>query len=159
MGLNYVDSIIIYNEYKSRRPEAQYYFGTRLDNVRIELTQGENITKSGLENANVCLAKIHKTNLPKPYLVSEAWRKKTTEEMIETFTLNKGKDFFVIVKRKGLNIDIDDLPVGMIESDAYAEGWFDYVKNKYGYAFTIDTISDYEVEADQTQSRFEIGGN
>lgn len=157
MGLNFVDSIIIYNEYQSRT-QGQLYFGTRFDNTRIELTQGENITKSGLENANVCLVKIHKTNLPKPYLVSEAWRKKNTEEMLETFTLNKGKDFFVIVKRKGLNIDIKDLPEGKVESDTYAEGWFDYVKNKWGYAFAINTIDDYEVEFDCTMSRFEIGG-
>lgn len=151
MGLNFVDSIIIYNEYQSRT-QGQLYFGTRFDNVRIELTQAANQKASGLENASVCVVKIP-TPTPKPYETFEVWRKLATEDMLQKFTLNKGKDFFVVVKKADLNIDIKDLPVGMIESDTYAEGWFDYVKNKYGYAFVVDTVDVYTLIP-----RFEIGG-
>lgn len=151
MGLNFVDSIIIYNEYQSRT-QGQLYFGTRFDNVRIELTQAANQKASGLENASVCVVKIP-TPTPKLYETFEVWRKLATEEMLQKFTLNKGKDFFVVVKKADLNIDIDSLPVGMVESDEYAEGWLDYVKNKYGYAFKIDTVDVYTLIP-----RFEIGG-
>lgn len=155
MGLNYVDSIIIYNEYQTRRPEAQYYFGTRFDNVRIELTQAANITKSGLEGASVCVAKIPNSVFPKLYIPPETWRALTTEEMLNSFTLNRGKDFFVIAKKWELGIDVD-LPVGIIDSDSgdYGDsGFFDYAKNKYGYAFTVDTVDVYTLIP-----RFEIGG-
>lgn len=151
--LNAVDSIVVYNEYQSRTPRKQYYFGTRFDNVRIELTQGANITKSGMENASACVVKIPNGNLPKPFLSPEVWKKLTTEEMLENFTLNKGKDFFVIVKKEELGIDID-VPVGMVDSGEYGDsGYFDFMKNKYGYAFTVDTVDVYNVIP-----RFEIGG-
>lgn len=155
MGIGFVDSIIIYNQYIRSLMQAQSYFGTRFDNVRIELTQGANQKASGMENASVCVAKIPNANLPKPYKSPPVWLKLTTEEMIKSFTLNKGNDFFVIVHKEDLGIDVD-LPDGMIESDnyeGYDGGFFEYVKTKYGYAFSIDTVDVYTLIP-----RFEIGG-
>lgn len=151
MGLNYVDSIIVYNEYKTRR-DGTYYYGTRFDNVRVELTQAANITKSGLEGASVCVAKIPKP-FPKPFKSPEVWLATPNEEKPESFTLNKGKDFFVVVKKEDLGVDIQDLPVGMVKSDTEEGGWFEIVKTKYGYTFMIDTVDVYTLIA-----RLEIGG-
>lgn len=155
MGIDYVDSVIVYNRYETRTDESEQYFGTRFDNVRVELTEGENIAKSGLESADTCLVKIPKTAQLKPYISSKVWEKQTTEEMLKSFTLNKCEDFFVIVKRKGLNIDLN-LPEGMIDSDIYPGGFFEYVKNKYGYAYTVDSVNDYNSAL--YEPRFEIGG-
>ena len=155
MGIGYTDSIIVYNQYTHSLWQTQYYFGTRFDNVRIELTQGANQKASGMENASVCVAKIPNANLPKPYKSPPVWLKLTTEEMLESFTLNKGNDFFVIVKKADLGIDVD-LPDGMIESnnyEGYEGGFFEYAKTKYGYAYTIDTVDVYTLIP-----RFEIGG-
>lgn len=155
MGIGYVDSVIVYNRYVRKTDEAEQYFGTRFDNVRVELTQGANIKASGMENASVCVVKIPNTNLPKPYKSPPVWVKLTTEEMLETFTLNaENKDFFVIAKKDDLGIDID-LPVGIIDSDGYQKfnGFFEHVKNKYGYAYTVDTVDVYTLIP-----RFEIGG-
>ena len=124
--------------------------------MRVELTQGANQKASGMENASVCVVKIPNTNLPKPYKAPSVWKKLTTEEMFENFTLaTESKDFFVIVNKADLGIDVD-LPVGMIESDnyeGYSGGLFEYVKTKYGYAFSVDTVDVYSVIP-----RFEIGG-
>ena len=135
--------------------ETETYFGTRFDNVRIELTEGANQKASGMENASACVVKIPNANLPKPYKSPPVWVKLTTEEMLENFTLNKGKDFFVIVHKVDLGIDVD-LPTGMIESDnyqGYAGGFFEYVKTKFGYAYSVDTVDVYSLIP-----RFEIGG-
>ena len=156
MGIGYVDSVIVYNRYVNGLMETEQYFGTRFDNVRVELTQGANQKASGMENASVCVVKIPNTNLPKPYKAPSVWKKLTTEEMFENFTLaTESKDFFVIVNKADLGIDVD-LPVGMIESDnyeGYSGGFFEYVKTKYGYAFSVDTVDGYSVIP-----RFEIGG-
>lgn len=155
MGIGYVDSVIVYNRYVRKTDEAEQYFGTRFDKVRVELTQGANIKASGMENASVCVVKIPNTNLLKPYKSPPMWVKLTTEEMLENFTLNKGKDFFVIVHKADLGIDVD-LPEGMIESDnyqGYDGGFFEYVKTKFGYAYSIDTVDVYSLIP-----RFEIGG-
>lgn len=158
MGIGYIDSIIVYNQYTRSTMQTQYYFGTRFDNVRIELTQGANQKASGMENASVCVAKINTSSIEqsgKEYKASPVWIKQTTEEMLQTFTLNKGQDFFVIVKKDDLGIDVD-LPVGEIESDnynGYEDGFEGYVKTSFGYAYTVDTVDVYTLIP-----RFEIGG-
>ena len=131
MGIGYVDSVIVYNRYVRKTDEAEQYFGTRFDNVRVELTEGANITKSGLENANACITKVNNASIKKSgksYKAPKVWVKLTTEEMVENFTLNKGGDFFVIVGKADLGIDVD-LPEGMIDSGTYTGGFFEYVKN------------------------------
>ncbi|NBH15362.1 hypothetical protein D3Z36_14535 [Lachnospiraceae bacterium] len=156
MGINYVDSVVVYNRYVTGLREEEQYFGTRFDLVRIELTEGANKQKSGLEDASACVVKVPKSSWKKPYLPPKVWEKLTTEEMLESFTLNKGSDFFVIVEKDDFNIHAD-LPVGLVESKDYQaqgyEGYFDYVKAKYGYAFGVDTVDVYTVIP-----RFEIGG-
>lgn len=158
MGLGFVDSIIVYNQYTYGTMQKQTYFGARFDKVRVELTQGANITKSGLESASACIVKIDSASIAKSgktYKAPPVWLKQTTEEMLESFTLNKDVDFFAIVRKANLGIDVD-LPVGMIESGSYqgySGGFFEYVKTKYGYAYTIDTVDAYGLIP-----RFEIGG-
>ena len=155
MGIGYVDSVVVYNRYVNGIMETETYFGTRFDNVRIELTQGANQKASGMENASVCVVKILNVNLPKPYKAPEVWNDLTTDEMLESFTLDtEGKNFFVIVKKAELGIDID-VPVGLIDDDAskYPGGFFEHIKTKYGYAFSVDTVDVYTMIP-----RFEIGG-
>lgn len=117
VGIGYVDSVVVYNRYINGLMETETYFGTRFDNVRVELTQGANQKASGMENASVCVVKIPNANLPKPYKAPEVWNDLTTDEMLESFTLDtEGKNFFVIVKKAELGIDID-VPVGLIDQD------------------------------------------
>lgn len=156
MGIGYVDSVVVYNRYLNHTMgEVEYYFGTRFDNVRVELTQGANQRASGLENASICTVKIpNNGNLPKPYKAPEAWNDLTTEEMTKNFTLDTtAENFFIVVKKAELGIDIDT-PQGLVESDTYMpNGFFEWIKNKYGYVFGIDTVDVYNVIP-----RFEIGG-
>ena len=154
MGIGYVDSIILYNRYFNDTLEVETYFGTRFDNVRVELTQGANIKASGIENADACVAKIaNDSNLPNPYMPPEVWNDQTTEVMEQNFTIDTANEnFFVIAKKPELNIDLD-LPVGAIESDTYRGGYFQHIKEKYGHAYLIDTLNVYNLIP-----RFEIGG-
>lgn len=156
MGIGYVDSVVVYNRYVNGLMETETYFGTRFDKVRVELTQGANQKASGMENASVCVVKIPNVNLSKPYKAPEVWNDLTTDEMLESFTLDTtSKSFFIIVKKSDIAVDID-VPLGVIEQDyeKYGDdGWFGYVKGKYGYVFGIDTVDVYTLIP-----RFEIGG-
>lgn len=150
MGIGYKDSVVVYNRY-AKGPEQ--YFGTRFDNVRAELTQGADQKVSGMEDVSACVVKIPNTDLPKPYIAPKAWKKLTEEEKAENFTLDaESQNFFIIVKKDELGIDID-VPAGLVESDRYAGGYFEYVKEQYGYAFSLDTADVYSLIP-----RFEIGG-
>ena len=121
--------------------------------MRIELTQGANQKISGMENASVCTVKIPNKALSKPYKAPEVWNDLTSDEMLETFTLDtEGKNFFVIVKKDDLGIDIE-VPTGLVESDDYDGGFFEHIKTKFGYAYSVDTVDVYTLIP-----RFEIGG-
>lgn len=150
MGIGYQDSVVVYNRY-AKGPEQ--YFGTRFDNVRVELTQGADQKVSGMEDVSACIVKISNADLPKPYIAPKAWKMLDIVEKTENFTIDtEGQNFFVIVKKDELGIDID-VPTGLVESDSFSGGFFEYVKERYGYAFSLDTVDVYTLIP-----RFEIGG-
>lgn len=155
-GLNYDASVILYNYYENSVTEDSYFFGTRFDNVRVELTEAANIRASGLENADSCTLKIKKDkNLPKTYLPPKQWENLTTDEMENYFTIRKDEnDFFVIVKKDSLGINVD-LPVGIVDNNnrAYRNGFYQYVRERYGYTYAIHTADSF----DQLE-RFEATG-
>lgn len=155
MGIGYVDSVVVYNRYIDGLMETEYYFGTRFDNVRVELTKGANIRESGLENADSCVAKIpNNGTLPKPYKAPKEWLALPNEDMLKYFTLDTDNGtFFTIVKKDELGISIDDLPIGFVKSDDYKGGLYEYVRNKYGYTYTLKTADVYNLIP-----RFEVSG-
>lgn len=156
MGIGYVDSVVIYNRYINQTMDgAEQYFGTRIDNVRVEFTQEQNQNKSGSQDVSVCLLKIHNdVTLPKPYKVPELWNDLTTDEMLNSFTLSTDGDFFVLVKKKELNLDID-APIGMQDSSApeYDGGFYEYMKSKYSYVYQMSSFAVFSLIP-----YFQIGG-
>lgn len=156
MGIGYVDSVVIYNRYINQTMDgAEQYFGTRIDNVRVEFTQEQNQNKSGSQDVSVCLLKIHNdATLPKPYKVPELWNDLTTDEMLNSFTLNTDGDFFVLVKKKELNLDID-APIGMQDSSSpeYDGGFYEYMKSKYSYVYQMSSFAVFSLIP-----YFQIGG-
>jgi len=156
MGIGYVDSVVVYNRYLDKKAgEKELYFGTRFDNVRVELTQGANQKDSGMEDASVCVVKIpNDDSLPKPYRIPGIWNSLPIDGKLDNFTLDSaGDNFFIITKKTELRIDIE-VPLGLVESDTYKPGgFFGYIKNKYGFAFSVKTADAYTLIP-----RFEIGG-
>lgn len=140
----FTDSVVVYNMYVNGLREETQYFGTRFDNVRIEFTQEENQNKAGKEDASVCILKIkNDDSLPKPFLDPRSWEKLTTDEMLQYFTLDVDGDFFVIAKRKGLNLDVE-APVGVCDSNAYDGNFFEYMKQNYGYVYSMNSFEQFE---------------
>lgn len=152
MGIGYVDSVVLYNRYVDPASEKEYYYGTQFDNVRIEITQGANIQKSGIDSADTCKVKIpNDGSLPKPYMTPEIWQ--SEGEKNSCFTINTaGADFLVITKKTELGIDIE-VPDGLVDSDTYDGGFFQYIKETYGHAYKVTTSNVYNVIP-----RFEVGG-
>lgn len=149
MGIGYIDSVIIYNRYYNDTTGAEQYFGTRLDNVRVEFTKEQNQSKSGSEDVSDCLLKIpNDSTLPKPYLVPELWNDLTADEMLQNFTLSTDGDFFVLVKKKELNLDID-APIGMQD----IEGFLDEMKSKYSYVYSMKSFAVFGLIP-----HFQVGG-
>lgn len=146
--------MVVYNRYVNGLMETEYYVGTRFDNVRVELTKGANIRESGMENADSCLVKIpNNGTLPKHYKAPQEWLALTDEEKLEYFTLDPdSSNFFVIVKKEELGININ-LPGGLVNSADYKGGFYQFIRNKYGYTYTLKTADVYNLIP-----RFEVSG-
>ncbi len=156
MGIGYVDSVVIYNRYINQTMDgAEQYFGTRIDNVRVEFTQEQNQNKSGSQDVSVCLLKIpNDSTLPKPYKDPKSWAQFSAEENLEYFTLSTDGDFFIIVKKAELNLDVD-APEGLLESsnELYEGGFYEYMKGKYGYVYQMSSFAVYGLIP-----HFQVGG-
>lgn len=155
MGIGYIDSVVVYNRYYNDTTGTEQYFGTRLDGVRVEFTKEQNQSKSGSEDVSDCLLKIpNDSTLPKPYLVPEIWNDLTADEMLQNFTLSTDGDFFLLVKKKELNLDID-APIGMQDSSdpMYDGGFYEYMKGKYSYVYQMSSFAVFGLIP-----YFQIGG-
>lgn len=153
MGINYIDSVVVYNRYYNETTGNEQYFGTRFDGVRVEFTKEQNQSRTGSEDVSDCLLKIpNDSTLPKPYIIPELWNDLTTDEMLGKFTLSTEGDFFVLVKKEELNLDID-VPVGLVESNNYDGGFFERMKTKYGYVYNINSFAVFKLIP-----YFQVGG-
>lgn len=151
MGIGYEDAVVIYNRYSV--DEDEFFVGTRFDGVRVELTHGANQMKSGMESANKCVVKIPHSDATKAYVSPNRWKEMDENVKIKHFTLDPESDnFFVIVKKTDLGIGIE-LPTGAVKSSDYEAGFFNFVKGKFDYSFSMTTVDTYSLIP-----RFEIGG-
>ena len=152
MGIGYKDAVVLYNRHYNDTLETEYYFGTLFENVRIELTQAENINKSGMKDADSFLVKIPNDGTLN-YANPPDWENMSEEEKLKHFNLRSNDfDFVVIVKKDELLID-RELPVGLINSDDYPGKFFQYMVNEKGNCYKVNTIGVYSLIP-----RFEIGG-
>lgn len=152
MGIGYKDAVVLYNRHYNDTLETEYYFGTLFENVRIELTQAENISKSGMKDADSFLVKIPNDGTLN-YVNPPDFENMSEEEKLKHFTLRSNDfDFVVIAKKDELLID-RELPVGLINSDDYPGKFFQYMVNEKGNCYKVNTISVYSLIP-----RFEIGG-
>lgn len=155
MGIDYTSTIIIYNRFYNETLDSEYYFGTRIEGVRIELTQAANISKSGIKDADSIRVKIPSDAPEKEYVDCSKWQGLATDEKLENFTVDAGsQDFFTIEVSTDLAIDEteSDLPVGLIESENYADGFYQYMKDSY-HTHAIKTLDIYHLIP-----HIEIGG-
>lgn len=151
MGIGYEDAVIVYNRYEL--DEEEFFVGKRFDGVRCELTHGANQMKSGMESANRCLVKVPVSDATKGYIPPNQWKELTEDEKVNHFTLDPDSDnFFVIVKKKDLGIDVE-LPVGSVKGSDYEIGFFNHIKEECDYAFSMSNVDVYSLIP-----RFEIGG-
>lgn len=151
MGIGYRDSVILYNKYTEGLQQMEYYIGIRLDNVRVEMTQGANISSSGLVNADAYTVKIPQSDkLKRKYLAPLEWKCLPQNEKNNFFTISED-DFIAVVKKEELNIDIE-MPVGPVLSSGYRNGFFNYAKEKCN-CFSVRTVDVF-----QLIPRWQIGG-
>lgn len=88
----YNKTVTLYNRYEDDDGEEHWY-PTVLENVRLQITKGANVTTSGLDTADTAKLFVKKTGIPKEYRKPLQWQ--SEEEKEKYFTFAEGSDFFV----------------------------------------------------------------
>lgn len=126
----YNKTVTVYNRSVEGLLGKETWFPTVLENVRLLITKGENISKSGMESADSAKLFIKTDNLPKEYKKPLEWQNLNAEDKALTFTLTSGTDFFV---------------EGDTSAEEPEQDFFSYMKEKYDNCFKITNADAFEL--------------
>ena len=127
----YNKTVTVYHRTTEGLMEKETWHSTVLKNVRLLVTRGENISKSGMESADSAKLFIKTNNLPIPYKKPLEWLNLSEEDKAKNFTLVSGEDFFV---------------EGDTSTEEISEsGFFSYMKGKYDNCFKITNVDVFEL--------------
>ena len=127
----YNKTVTVYNRTTEGLMEKETWHPTVLKDVRLLITKGENVSKSGMESADSAKLFIKTSNLSKEYKKPLEWQNLSTEDKAKTFTLTSGVDFFV---------EGDTTSEVPTESD-----FFSYMKEKYDNCFKVTNADVFEL--------------
>lgn len=128
----YNKTVTVYNKTTGDLMGNETWYATVLKNVRLLVTKGANVSKSGMDSADAASLYVKPELLPedsKSYLSPKEWQ--NSEEKEKYFTFTGGEDFFV-------------------EGDASAEeiledGFFSYMKERYDNCFKVTNVDKYDL--------------
>ena len=127
----YNKTVTVYNKTTDGLMGNETWYPTVLENVRLLINKGENVSKSGLESADSAKLSIKTNNLSKPYKKPLEWKNLSAEDKAKNFTLTSGFDFFVEGDTSG-----EEIPEG---------DFFSYMKRKYDNCFMIKNVDSFEL--------------
>lgn len=91
----YNKTVTVYNRTTEGLMEKETWYPTVLENVRLLIAKGENVSKTGMESADSAKLSIKMENLSKEYKKPLEWQNMSAEDKASAFTFISGKDFFV----------------------------------------------------------------
>ena len=127
----YNKTVTVYNRSVEGLMEKETWHPTVLKGVRLLITKGENVSKSGMDSADSAKLFIKTNNLSREYKKPLEWKNLSTEDKTKTFTLTSGVDFFVEGNTTA------EVPT---ESD-----FFSYMKEKYDNCFKVTNVDVFDL--------------
>lgn len=127
----YNKTVTVYNRSVEGLMEKETWYPTVLEGVRLLITKGENVSKSGMESADSAKLFIKTNNLSKEYKKPLEWQNLSAEDKAKSFTLASGVDFFV---EGDTSVEVPT------ESD-----FFTYMKQKYDNCFKVTNADVFEL--------------
>lgn len=138
-GIGYDAEAIIYNSTGGELGNPRKWYGTRLEKVRVELTQKLTTGTDGTATATVCTIKIHDADLPKQVVSRQQWQ----QDPESSLALCQDS-IFVITKKADLNRDVI-VPVGEIADADYAGGFLNFLRTNIGMTYKASMAEHYSL--------------
>lgn len=105
---------------------ADTWYAYVLENVRLIVSKGTNVSKTGLESADS--AKLH-VDLPRPYLAPIEWQNEADKA-----------EYFAFQEQSGFFVEGDTSAEDTTQSDFYQ-----YMKDKYDNCFMVSTVDKFDL--------------
>lgn len=137
----YNAKVVLYNGIGGGIESDKKWYSTELTSVRVELTQGDNITTSGLKDADVCTIKVYDKDLPKRYAPPAIWQQDEARAASLTFDEDS---FFIITHKPDIGADVT-APTGEINDADYEDGLQEFLTRTYGLVFRVTTADHYSL--------------
>ena len=138
--IGYFRQVILYNCTGGEIGTVKQWYGTVLNDVRVDLKKSVNIGETGQEAANTCTFSVYDKDLPKGYLEPEQWR--TQENRGAYFTLDD-TSFIIITYAPELGAKERNLPLTAKDSD-FDAGLIEYLKTQ-GHVYRITGTAHYSL--------------
>lgn len=129
----YNKTVTVYNKTSDDLMGTETWYATVLENVRLLVTKGANITKSGMDSADAASLYVKFELLQdgcKGYLPAKEWQRMPDKCKEFFFTFTNGDDFFVEGDTSEETMDAD---------------FFQYMKDKYDNCFKVTNVDRYEL--------------
>ena len=127
--------ITIWNKHTDGVWKNEIWIPTVIENVRLLVSKGNNIMKSGLDNADS--ARLHimdGISIPeKEYMPFVEWRNISPDNKKKYFTLDSENDSFFV-----------EGDVSTLDASG-KDNFFDYVKRNYNNCFRITKVDRFEI--------------
>lgn len=126
----YTKTITLFNYYESKISGIYLWYPTVLHNVHLVTDKAAIIAKYGEKSQDNAALNVREPNGSKPWLPPKEWAGQVNDMLPDSITFKSG-DFFWLGEWP------DSSP---INEDAYIDGFYDYMANKYDYVFRITTV-------------------
>lgn len=130
----YNKTVTVYNKTTDDLMGNETWYATVLENVRLLVTKGANVSKSGMDSADAASLYVKPELLQdgcNGYLPEKEWHRMPDKCKNFFFTFTSGEDFFV---------EGDTSSEEILESD-----FFSFMKEKYDNCFKVTNVDRYEL--------------
>ena len=132
----YNKTVTIWNKYVSGIYEDEIWLPTLIKDVRLVISKGNNVMKSGLENIDSARLHIDDniSDTSKPYLEPTEWNKLPEDEKANYYTLDSMNDSFFVE--------------GDLTEEDYSKHpatFFEYMKQTYNNCFRINKVDRFDL--------------
>lgn len=130
----YDKTVTIWNKYVNGKYEEEIWIPTLINNVRLLVSAGNNIMKSGLESVNSARLHIddHMSQSSKPYIEPTEWMKLPESEKANYYTLESVNDSFFV---EG-DTTTEDYTM-------FPNSFYEHMKQTYNNCFRINEVDRF----------------
>lgn len=129
----YNKTVTVYNKTSDDLMGTETWYATVLENVRLMVTKGANVSRSGMDSADAASLYVKFEMLQdgcKAYLPAKEWQRMPDKCKKFFFTFTSGEDFFVD---------------GNTSTEEAGEDFFSYMKEKYDNCFKVTNVDRYDL--------------